>query len=287
MDIKQIIVLALQVSIMLTVLGFGLKATPDHLLYLVRRPSLMWRSVLAVFVMMPIVALLLARLFHFRQVVEIALVALALSPMPPILPTKGMKAGGDSAYAVGLMTVLGVVSIVAIPAILKLLEAASGQPLGMSPGTIAGIVFKTTLVPLVVGVAVRAAAPSFADGLAKPVALIGKVLLVLGALPLLIVTFPAVIALIGEGTLLAMLIFALVGLGLGHYMGGPDAEHSTVLALSTASRHPAIAYGIASANYPDLSFGGAIVLYLLFSAIVTAPYVVRQRRHALGEMHPA
>src|SRR5262245_30675485 len=102
MDLKQIVMLALQVSILLTVFGFGLRATVDDLLYLVRRPGLFVRAILAVFVIMPIVAVLLARMFNFPTV-KIALVALAISPVPPILPTKETKAGGHAAFALGLM----------------------------------------------------------------------------------------------------------------------------------------------------------------------------------------
>jgi len=44
MDSKQIIMLALQVSILATVFGFGLKARPGDLLYLWRQPGLLVRS---------------------------------------------------------------------------------------------------------------------------------------------------------------------------------------------------------------------------------------------------
>ena len=44
---QQIILSAVQASIFLTVVGFGLQATRDDLLYLVRRPGLLVRSLLA------------------------------------------------------------------------------------------------------------------------------------------------------------------------------------------------------------------------------------------------
>ena len=47
MDLKQLVVLALQISIIATVFGFGLKATIADLLYLVHRPGLLARSLLA------------------------------------------------------------------------------------------------------------------------------------------------------------------------------------------------------------------------------------------------
>ena len=55
MDLKQAVVLALQVSIMTMVLGFGLRATRSDLVLILRRPALLARSLLSVFVVMPIV----------------------------------------------------------------------------------------------------------------------------------------------------------------------------------------------------------------------------------------
>jgi hypothetical protein len=57
MELRQLVILALQVSILCTVFGFGLRATTGDLLYLARRPGLMLRSLLAMLVVMPLVAL--------------------------------------------------------------------------------------------------------------------------------------------------------------------------------------------------------------------------------------
>ena len=52
-----------------------------------------------------------------------------------------------------------------------------------------------------------------------------------------------------------------------------ERETSLVLGMSCACRHPAIAFAIASANFPDQRFGGAIILYLLLSLVIGVPYV--------------
>jgi BASS family bile acid:Na+ symporter len=88
----------------------------------------------------------------------------------------------------------------------------------------------------------------------------------------------AIWALVGNGTVLVMAIFVLAGVAAGHLLGGPEPDRSAVLALSTACRHPAMALALAEANRPDLSFGAAILLYLIVSGIVSVPYVALQRR---------
>src|SRR5688500_12894163 len=49
-ELRQFVMLAFQVSILCMVFGFGLRAAPSDLLYLLRRPGLLWRSLLSVLV---------------------------------------------------------------------------------------------------------------------------------------------------------------------------------------------------------------------------------------------
>jgi BASS family bile acid:Na+ symporter len=280
MDAKQLVVTALQVSIIATVFGFGLKATTDDMLYLARRPGLLLRSLFAMLVLMPVMAILLVQAFEFPRVVEIALVALAISPVPPLLPNREGKAGGLASYGLGLMVTLGVLSIVVVPAAVALLSRIFDVPLGMAPSVIAGIMLKTLVGPLAVGLAVRALAPALAARIAGPVGVIALVLLALGSLVVLVSTLPALWGLVGDGTVIGLVIFVVLGLLMGHAFGGPDPEQASVLALSTACRHPILAMTIAATNFPEERFGAVIILYLLVNIVVSIPYIGWQTRHA-------
>ena len=278
MDLKQLVVLTLQVSVVSTVFGFGLKTTAGDLSYLIRRPGLLARSLVAMFVVMPAAAVLLALLFDFPQTVERALIILSISPMPPLLPVREIKAGGHAHYALGLMAILALTAIVVVPLEILVLQAVVGRPLEMAFGAVARVVIVTILLPLAVGMAVRAAAPGLVGWIEKPVALIAKVLLVLGLVALLAAAAPAMWQLIGSGTLIAIFLFLGVGFAVGHVLGGPDADHSVVLGLSTACRHPAVALTIAAANFPEERFGGTILLCLLLGALAGIPYLAWHRR---------
>ncbi len=278
MELRQLVMLAFQASILSTVFGFGLKATRDDLSYLIRRPGLLGRSLLAVFVIMPVVAVALARVFDFRPVAEIALVALAISPIPPLLPKKEGKAGGQQSYGLGLMVMLALLAIVTVPLFAEILQRVFARPLGATPGAIARVVLMAAVLPLVAGMAVRSMRPVVAAKLETPVALVAKVLLPLAILALLAGSYRAIWAALGTGPVLAMLAFVAVGLLVGHVLGGPDPEHSVVLALSSACRHPAIALSIASANFPDEHFAGTILLYLIVNAVVGMAYLAWRRR---------
>ena len=281
MDAKQILTLVFQVAIVGTVFGFGLKSTRDDLLYLWRRPGLLVRSLVAVLVAMPVAAVLLTKAFDFRHTVEVVLVALAISPVPPLLPQKESKAGGRQSYGLGLMLFLGLVAIVVVPLVIHLLERVFSRPFTADASAIARIVLIAVLLPIVAGMAVRAFMPLIADRLEKPMRLVANGLLLAGTVVLLVVSRQAIWAAVGNGTIFVLIAFVIVGLLVGHLLGAPEPEHSAVLALSTACRHPAIALGIAAANFPDERFGGTIILYLLVSAVVGIPYVAWLRRRLL------
>lgn len=113
--------LALQFSILATVFGFGLRAATGDALYLVERPGLLGRTLLAMFVVMPLIALLLSRAFDFSPTTRVALVALSIAPIPPLLPKKLNKAGSESSYAIALMATVALLSIVIVPLSVHLL----------------------------------------------------------------------------------------------------------------------------------------------------------------------
>jgi bile acid:Na+ symporter, BASS family len=278
---QQIILVAVQASIFLTVVGFGLQATRDDLLYLVRRPGLLVRSLLAMFVVMPVFAVLVAWAFELHHAVELALVALAVSPVPPLLPNRQLKAGGRASYGLGLMATAAVLSIGFIPLALNVLGRLLDQSMVLSPMAVARIAMTTMLLPLGIGAVIHALAPAFAQRIARPISLVATSLLAAGAVLILIGAFPVALALIGNGTIFAIVVFVAVGLAAGHYLGGPRDEERIVLALSTACRHPALALSIAGAMFPDEKrVVGAIVLYLVLNAIVSIPYVSRMQGKA-------
>lgn len=92
----------------------------------------------------------------------------------------------------------------------------------------------------------------------------------------------------GNGTVLILAAVAAFGLAAGHLLGGPNPEDRTVLALSTASRHPAVALAIASAGGAEKKAElAAILLYVTVAAVVSALYTAcRQRQSKRAAIDP-
>jgi BASS family bile acid:Na+ symporter len=126
-----------------------------------------------------------------------------------------------------------------------------------------------------------------AGRLARPLAIFATVLLIAAATPILIKEWPSVRSLVGSFSVVAAALFSLVGLAVGHSLGGPDPDDRTVLALSTASRHPAMALAIAHGGASDAQgLLAAVLLVVIVSGIVSLPYVKwRARGHAGAPPH--
>lgn len=273
MSLVTLIMLVLKISILLSVLAIGLKSTPADATFLFRKPARLGRAILAMYVIMPIVALLIVFSFNLNPAVKIALVVLSVSPIPPLLPNKAFKAGGQENYTIGLLADTSLLAIVFIPLILEVFKRLSQIPIGMTATSIASRVFTTIIVPLLIGIAVRTFLPKVAERVARPLSLIATVLLIVCVLPVFFGSMRSILSLIGDGTLMSLAAFALIGIIVGHLLGGPETEDKPVLALATSSRHPAIAIAITNANFSNQMVVPAVLLYLLLSGILSVPYM--------------
>ena len=281
MSLQTLILFVLKASILLNVFAIGLKASVHDATYMFRRPGKLAKALLAMNILMPLFAVAFVLAFHLKHAVEVALVALAVSPVPPILPRKLRKAGATESDTIGLLVAVGILAIVFVPAAMEILERVFHVPLRMTFASVAALVFITIILPLALGIAVHTLAPVAADRLVNPIAKIASIALLLSAVVILFSGAPAIWELTGNGTLVAIAAFVLVGLLIGHFVGGPKPENRTGLALATASRHPGIAIALAVANFPEEKLAiSAVLLYLLVNILVSIPYHIWTKRQA-------
>jgi BASS family bile acid:Na+ symporter len=169
--------------------------------------------------------------------------------VPPLLPNREGKAGGHRSYGLALMATLSLLAIVTVPLWAGLMGRVFDRDLGASSAAIARVAVIMALLPLAAGVAVRAWIPAAADRLRRSSPW----------WPRCSCRSPS-----------------------WHLLAGPDPDHSVVLALSTACRHPAIALSIASANFPGEHFAGTIILYLIVNTIAGLLYLAWVRRRTVA-----
>jgi BASS family bile acid:Na+ symporter len=230
-------------------------------------------------VVFPLLVALLVMTFGLRPPVEIALIALAVSPVPPFLPGKQLKLASTEGFTIGLFAATALLAPILVTATMALVERLGVGGAHVRVGAIASIVIGTVLLPLVLGVLVRSLWPRGAARVQSTITIVAVVMLVAALVPVLISQWPAIRSLLGDGTLAAIVAATLLGLAVGHLLGGPQSDDRTVLALATASRHPAVAVAVAAASFPDEKLvPPAVLLALLTTALATTPYVVWRKR---------
>jgi BASS family bile acid:Na+ symporter len=283
MSIVDLVRISVLSSVMLIVLGFGLLCTWGDATSLFRNRSLLLRSLLAMNVLLPLFAVALVAIFSLRPVVEVVLVALAVSPVPPFLPLKQSKLVGHHEYIYGLLGATSLLTIVLVPVTFALIGLLSSRHTSIGLAGIVRVVALTVLVPFALGLLIHHMKPKLAMRVSPIASKAGSVLLLVALVPVLIKMWPAMIALVGDGTVLAIIAFIVVGLTVGHWLGGPDPSTRTILALATATRHPGVALIIATANFPDEKLvAPAVLLYVLISVIASIPYVIWRKRQRKG-----
>ncbi len=269
----SLIHLMLKASIVLTVFALGLSTRPQDVAYIIRRPELLLKSLLSINIVMPLFVVSMIAIIQLEPVVQIALISLSVSPIPPMLPKKARKAAGDASYAIGLLVLVALLAVALVPLSVHLMGWAFSRHAEISRTDVGLILAANVLTPMGAGLVVRHVARQFAERIAVPISLFASILLMACIPPILFTATPAILSLIGNGTLIAIVAFVLVGLAAGHLLGGPDPANRAVLALTTSSRHPGVAAAIASANFPQQKLVlPAILLYLLVNVLISIWY---------------
>ena len=270
MDLTAFLLLALKVSVALLIFAIGLDSRLKDFSYLTQRPGVMLRSLLAMYLVVPLLALVAVKLLHLPSGLELALLVLAISAGAPLLPRKLMRLGNEE-YVFSLVVVSSLFAIVTVPAWLMLLGPHFDRLGTLDPATVARVLGKSFLLPLLVGMVARLVWPDASSRLSDVLLKVVGIVFSACALALLVTHWQVIGAILGP-PLLALAGFTLAALGVGHLLGGPDPNDRTALAVTCATRHVGVAMVIAAAT-PGPRTVVLIVAYALASALVIIPYM--------------
>jgi hypothetical protein len=101
------------------VLSIGLQATIKDATYLLRNKSLLIRSLVAMDIVMPLFALAVVMFTTIPVSAKIALAALSVAPVPPLLPRRTAKVTATGDYAISLLVVAALLAIAYVPRCLR------------------------------------------------------------------------------------------------------------------------------------------------------------------------
>jgi BASS family bile acid:Na+ symporter len=211
------------------------------------------------FILVPIIAVVITLVFPLNESITIGLILLSTAAGAPFLPKLVEMAKGDTAFSVGLMVLLMVVTIIYLPLVLPFLLSG----VEVNPWDIAQSLIFMMLIPLAIGLFVKARyedaatrmQPTF--GQASNIAILA--LLILG----LVLNFKNMIALVGSWGILAGILFVLLALVIAYFLGGSEPGNKSVMGLGTAQRNISAALVVSAQN-----FDSDVITYIMVFSVI-------------------
>lgn len=264
-------------AVFLTVLVLGFELPLSEVRALWQMPSLLSRSLLSVVVLPPALVLLLLLVVDLPEPERVALVILVACPGPPLLSRRTAMAGARVSYTGSLQVTLALLSVLVVPATLLLADSV------LFPGMVkidALAVLKQValvqLLPLGIGIGSRAALGTPADEVSGFLQTISNTVFVVFIL-LVLLASPQVLGALGGTSVAVAIALTVVGLVIGHLLGGPELDLRAGLAVSTIARNAGLALAIVTINrYPQAI--PAIAAFILVGIIVGLPYNLVMKR---------
>jgi BASS family bile acid:Na+ symporter len=287
----HILKVTLGVVIPLASFATGVRAAKVDPLWLFRHPALLLRSLLAIFILVPLAAVLFVEAVGAPPVVAagIVIAILAVGIGPPALFQQAAPDKADVTYEVELNVVVQILAILFIPLAIAILGAIFQFAPRLEAGRVARVVLERALIPLFVGVLVARFLPRVAAPLARIAGPVVKLTLLAVVVVALAATWKPLLAIGAKGWLIIAAV-ALLAMVIGHLCGGADRTQRTVLATFSAMRFPALALAIAAILPRGREMIPAVLAYILCSLIFTAIYgavISRRERTSGGHLHAA
>jgi predicted Na+-dependent transporter len=142
-------------------LGMRFSLTVQQILVPLKNRKLVIFPLAANFLLVPLLALGVLFIFPLSEGLSIGLFLLGTSAGAPFLPKLAQVAKGDTAFAVGLMVLLMVVTIIYVPIVLPLLLSG----VTINPWDIAKSLILLMLLPLATALFIRTRYEEVANGL--------------------------------------------------------------------------------------------------------------------------
>jgi BASS family bile acid:Na+ symporter len=260
-----------------TIISMGLSLTMSQITGPLRNFRFVIIALLANFVVPPILALILIRVFSLDEPLAVGLLLVSLAAGAPGLPKTAVFAKLDTAAATGLMVLLVVATIIVLPIALPLLLTG----ISVTFWDIASGLIILILVPLAISLFVRARYPEAAASALPHFAQASNLSLLILLVLMVVLNFSNVVGLLGSGGLLASLILIILTTVGGYLLGSLGKANSWVQALGAGQRNIAAAMVVATMNFSNDEVV-MVVVYSLIILVILIPLALELGKRAKG-----
>ncbi len=233
--------------ILTSMLAMGMSLTVSQIIAPLKNVKVVLLALLANFVLAPGLAYGLTLVIPMPDGLATGLIISGAAAGAPFLPKLVQLAKGSTAFSVGLMTLLMVVTVGYLPLVLPVMLPGAS----VSPWDIAKSLIVMMLLPLAIGLFVKARYEPTAETLQPIMSKTSGVCIMLGLVAILVLQFSTILATFGTGGIAAALLFLVGSLVIGLLLGGKDSSMRSVVGLGTAQRNLSAAMLVAAQNFSD------------------------------------
>jgi BASS family bile acid:Na+ symporter len=237
----------IQVVIFLFLFTFLLSVAlekPKQEILTLMKSNLMGRSLVANFILLPILGMILAWLFRLPPEISVGFLMVAFAPGGMLGLHFTRLAKGNLVYAVGLILLLSILSIFIIPMLFYLIFPGSDTMNGIIVSLLGRLLF-FIIPPILAGLVIQHWLGSIAAKLQKLCSFLSIALFILST----VLTSSIKVLdtqVLGWNGLATILVFIGIAWFIGWQMGGPELANRKVLAISTSMRNVPICLLIAT-----------------------------------------
>jgi len=266
--------LFVKITIFSLMLATGINLSLEKMLSLWRQPVLLFRAFLAVVVLVPTVVIVLLKLFNLSSDVMIGLALLAASVGAPLTTKRSQMAGARFRYSASLQLTLALLTVVITPSILTIFAILfHGIPDKLKILEVAQQVTVVQFLPVTIGLLLQKFGTKYAEMIARPLTVISNSLFLVLIVVASIIGLPLLLKVWGL-PLIVIAILVIVSLAIGHFLGGPDDDKRSVLAIACIARNVGLALFIAVLNNMQEKVFPTLVAYLMIGSCLGIFYSI-------------
>ena len=265
--LSKAVTVAMVSFVVSSMLAMGAALTVSQIFDPLRNVRLVMLALVANFVLMPLGAFALAKVLWLDEPLGVGLLLLGCAAGAPFLPKLAQLAKGNLPFGVGAMVLLMVITVAYLPIVLPLLLPG----VTVNPVKIAQSLVLLMLLPLAIGLFVKARYEATAARVKPPLDWLSNVSLILLIVLITVVNFDKVLQVFGTRGILAGLLFIALGFCIGWMLGGPGNDTRPVLALATAQRNIAAALVVGSQSFSDPKVVVMVIVVAILGLIILMP----------------
>ena len=255
-------------------LALGLGQTVGQIVGPLRNVRLTLSAVVASYLVLPLLAVLTARLFGLEPGLRYGLVLIAMSAGAEVGPLLTATSRGNVKLSAGILVLSLGVTIFYLPLMLGVFL----PDLQFDVKHLLLKLFLTIFAPLLLGLFIRSRFEKIAHAAEKPLHLISRVFVIAVTLIIIMLYYKPIIGLFGTYTILAAFISVVGGFVIGYLLGWPDRGTRLAMGYMHGARSASIAAMVAAdvfRDQPQVILGVETVTIFILGLLIPASYLFR------------